>query len=320
MSRLRAIAGALVHDWLPFEANLRRSWVNVRNRNETLARRDDAPGREPQWRFTTDLHIANVFPSTGARLLRRALRDWPIEFRDDAVSTESPELTFVIGHRGASRLPLLLQTLRSIAAQRDASIECIVVEQSATPEVQTQLPAWVRYVHATAHGDYSRAAAFNAGASAARGRVLVLHDNDILVPSRYAAEVLRHAAAGRSYIDLKRFLFNMPEGTLLAGTPTSVMQNAEGGSIAMTRAAYEAIGGFDESFVGWGGEDNELRERADWYGGVYRFGYLPMVHLYHPPARGKADSSAPAVRRYYELAAIPAGERVSMLLRRRSDD
>lgn len=324
--KLRTLAGALVYDVVPFERNLRRNWVAVANRNEVFTRGGDG-GLRPEWRFTSDLHIAKVFPTAGARLMRRSLRDWPIELREGPVTaSETPEISFLIGHRGLARLPLLLQTLRSIAAQRDAAIECIVVEQSMTREIESALPPWVRYHHTPLpHADmpYSRAWTFNEAARLARGRVLVLHDNDILVPERYAAELARHVRGGAQFIDLKRFLFYLSERDtqnfdLATAVPEIVVQNLQGGSIAATRDAYFAIGGFDEGYVGWGGEDNDFWDRAAWYGGVYAFTYMPLVHLYHAPQPGKlAGASAPAVMRYREQERVPPEERVRRLLDQR---
>ncbi len=69
------------------------------------------------------------------------------------------------------------------------------------------------------------------------------------------------------------------------------MQNAEaGGSIALSRDAFHAIGGYDESFVGWGGEDNEFWERAQTRR-VWPYGYLPFVHLWHAPQPEKLQPS-----------------------------
>src|SRR5207302_1285011 len=127
------------------------------------------------------------------------------------------------------------------------------------PEIRDALPPWVRYVYQpVAEGDpYRRAATFNAGAHAARGRLLVLHDNDMLVPKRYAAEVVAHERNGWEVIDLKRFIFYLTREDserVLASQRLSlheksevVIQNLHGGSIAITAEAYAAIGGFDES-------------------------------------------------------------------------
>ena len=54
---------------------------------------------------------------------------------------------------------------------------------------------------------YSRAWAFNVGAREAGGRILVFHDNDILAPARYAAELVRVMARGYQVARLQRFVF-----------------------------------------------------------------------------------------------------------------
>lgn len=261
--------------------------------------------------------------------MRRALKQWPVLLRDTpSDAAREPAVSFVVGHRGMSRLPNLLTTLRSIAGQSGAPVECIVVEQSERPEVREALPSWVRYLHTPVPSglDYCRSATFNAGAEIARGEVLIAHDNDMLAPYRYASEVLARAREGWDFIDLKRFVFYLPEGTsralfegapLCAETTGEIAQNLKGGSIAATRDVYRVVGGYDEDFVGWGGEDLEFWERARVAGRVYEFGYLPLLHLWHPPQAGKLDhSKAPAMQRYDELRLIPPEERIVRLLGR----
>src|SRR2546423_8870883 len=100
----------------------------MRNRSERLTIRGRSVRCE--WKYTSDLHIAKVFPSTGARLMRAAFAEWPIAMRGaPLVDSQEPIVSFVIGHRGIERLPHLLSTLRSIAGQSGIAFECIVVEQ-----------------------------------------------------------------------------------------------------------------------------------------------------------------------------------------------
>ncbi|HEX6097604.1 MAG TPA: galactosyltransferase-related protein [Thermoanaerobaculia bacterium] len=338
MSRLRELrlrAGAAVYDWPRFEAALRgigpyrrlpAPWIAIHNRSERITL--DGRGARCEWLYTTDLHIAKVFPSAGARLMRRAFRDWPIALRDAPPPADAPAVTFIIGHRGLARLPHLLMTLRSIAGQTGVPVECIVVEQSAAKEIESALPPWVRYVHTPVDAQYAynRSWTLNVGARLARGEVLILHDNDMLSPARYAAETLARAREGWSFLELKRFTFYLGEeetdrvfasGEVRTDVPANVVQNLQGASIAVSKEAFAAIGGFDESFVGWGGEDNEFWERAETTGRVYGFGSLPFLHLWHAPQKGKlAGDEAPAVRRYFELRSIPPAERIRALTAR----
>jgi hypothetical protein len=312
-----------VYDWPRFLRHLPGACVRICNRRERLEY--DGRGARCDWHFTSTLHLADVHPFAGRWLMARALRDWPIILSDSPPAEQGlPEVSFIIGHRGTERVPHLLSTLGSIAGQEGCRIECIVVEQSASRQVEKHLPPWVHYNHQPIEDGtpYNRAATFNRGATLARGSTLILHDNDMLVPARYAAESLARIREGAMFADLKRFIFYLATKdsvSLLAGqnvraTTASVVQNLRGGSIVAERTAYDAIGGFDEAFVGWGGEDNDFWDRAETTGRVYSFGYLPIIHIEHPPQGEKLDrGNAPAVLRYEELRAIDPRERIDAL-------
>jgi GT2 family glycosyltransferase len=267
----------------------------MRNRKERLIVNPAGQGVKCDWQWTSDLHIANIFPSLGRIFMQRALKDYPIALKDAPEKLpENPDISFIIGHRGLERLPHLLLTLRSIAAQSDVSLECIVVEQSISEEVKASLPSWVRYIHTPLprpNLPYCRSWALNVGAKEAKGKLLVLHDNDFLVSRSYASELMKESARGSEVINLKRFIFYLSEKhtermlrenkLYFDEPPERIVQNLEaGGSVAISRDAYFAIGGFDESFVGWGGEDNEFWDRAQTRK-VCPFGYLPLIHLWH---------------------------------------
>jgi GT2 family glycosyltransferase len=302
----------------------------MRNRNERLIAGKTGLGAQCDWQWTSDLYISKVYPALGRRLMKRALRDWPIKLLAEPVrQVNDVEVTFIIGHRGKERLPHLLATLRSIAAQRKADFECIVVEQSLSEEVKARLPQWVRYVHTPLPDPglpYCRSWAFNVGARKARGKILVLHDNDLLVPQDYASEIAAHYKEGYEVINLKRFIFYAGESlskrlfyaqeSIMGEPPETIMQNAlGGGSLAVAHEAYFALGGFDESFIGWGGEDNEFWERAQTLS-VWPFGYLPFVHLWHPDQTGKFSQERFTAKLFERRSAIPANQRIRELTTR----
>jgi hypothetical protein len=330
---LRHTIGALIYDWVPFELRVHgigarkgrpEPWLAIRNRNESIA--TDGLGVECRWRFASELHIGKVFPSTAARLMRRSLRRWPIAMRDTPAGINGPpRLSFLIGHRGIDRLPHLLATLRSIAGQTGVAIECVVVEQSIEPEIRNFLPSWVQYIHTPLPRPdlpYCRAWAFNVAARHAQSDILVMQDNDVLIPEGYASEAVQRIGEGWSFVDLKRFLFYLDidatmrvfvTGKAPPGVAAMVVQNLDGGSVIARRDAYEAIGGFDESFVGWGGEDNDFFDRARSFGGVYRFAYMPLLHLEHPPQPEKKSLPSGVSQRYRAVSTIDPGQRIARL-------
>ncbi len=170
---------------------------------------------------------------------------------------------------------------------------------------------------------YCRSWALNVGARTARGRLLVLHDNDLLVPVDYVISLLSRFEQGFDVVNLKRFIFYLGEkqttdilarrAGIADAAPAAIMQNSEGGgSVAITLEAYERIGGMDESFVGWGGEDNEFWERALSLR-AWRYGCLPMAHLWHAAQPGKHEPRHAMERHYNDLCRISAQDRIAAL-------
>jgi hypothetical protein len=334
-SRLRALGGVYAKDWLRYSRRIAapgHDYLTVCNRNERLEAAPGGEGYRCLWQWTSPLHAPTVLRDLGLRLMHRALSDHPVRRSPapQSIHDHEVDVTFLIGHRGADRLPHLLATLQTIAAQRGVSVECVVVEQDIKSSIGPFLPAWVRHIHTSpsyAGMPYCRSWAFNIGARHATGRVLVLHDGDMLVPDDYASSLVKHVKDGYEVINLKRFIFHLSaehtarylrgEAALTEAAPDFIIQNLEGGgSAAITRSGYERIGGMDESFVGWGGEDNEFWERAHTLR-LWPYAYLPIVHLWHPAQPGKSTSDNPALRRYQELSATPVAERIARL--RRSD-
>jgi hypothetical protein len=180
-----------------------------------------------------------------------------------------------------------------VFAQRDIHAECIVVGQSPSP-VEGILPNDVVYRHldkSRVDPGWYKSWAYNVAARIATGEILVFHDGDICMPERYGIEVARTILQdGYDVASLQRFLFYLSrKATSLVEsndsldwrcTPAQVFQNFKGGTIAIRRQAFFDLGGFDEGFVDWGGEDDEFYDRCSALRHC-RFGYLPFVHLWH---------------------------------------
>lgn len=308
--QLRERLGVWIKDRWRYERALRhpgRHYLGLANRNESLEPGPEGIGFFCRWRFTSRLHAPSIQPQLAVRLLQRCLADAPIQRRaEPTVASDPPELSVLIGHRGTERLPLLLATLESLAAQQDVRYECLVIEQATSSQIASSLPGWVRHVLAPPRPDkegYNRAKAFNDGAKLATGSVLILHDNDMLVPTGYLQRILEKIEMGYSVINPKRYVFYLNQGhsnafirgeTGMDAQPAeAIVQNLEaGGSMAITREAYWSIGGMDEDFQGWGGEDTEFWDRCQVLP-CWRWGYEPILHLWHQsqPLKHAADNS-----------------------------
>lgn len=327
---LREQLGVWLKDRLRYERALRSPdhlYLSLANRLERVEAAPVGIGYACCWPFTSRLHAPTVQPQLGVRLLQRCLADAPIERCSEPESgQEAPEVSVLIGHRGRERLPLLLATLESIAAQQHVRFECIVIEQDDSSCLEGLLPTWVRHIQrplGEGKTGYNRSKAFNDGSRAARGHILVLHDNDMLIPKGYLARIVDKTRIGYQAINPKRYVFylnqNHSEAVIArkvgfdAEPASAIVQNLEGGgSMAITRDAYWAIGGMDESFEGWGGEDNEFWDRCQLLR-CWRWGYEPIIHLWHQSQPLKLVSDNVNVNLAHAKIRTPRQERVEQL-------
>jgi hypothetical protein len=343
MRSIRELGGVVLKDWYRYRRALARSgqrfssvedgWISLCNRNERLLAQ--APrGYACDWQHGSSLHAPGVLPSLGRKLMDKAFSEWPISFGPErkAPST-APEISFVFAHAGGERLAQLRLVLASVMAQRGVQCECIVVDQSDRPD-RGQFPEGLTYRFldkSTVAPGWHKSWGFNVGAKLARSDVLVFHDGDICMPEAYALEVLRVLGGGRfGAASLQRFLFYLDEASsaaicaraaVPAGiTPVDIRQNWKGGSIAVRRDAFAAIGGFDEGFVDWGGEDDEFFDRCAAISHA-RGGYLPFLHLWHLPQAGrKSNENLNICEVLPRRLALRREARIAELLQRRRGD
>lgn len=324
---MREFTGVIIQDWLRYQCCLlgkKDNYLQLRNRLERIAPGPDNLGYVCLWPYTSRLHAPLVLPSLGKRLLEICVSKSTFKQQEDKKENSDVQMSVLIGHRGLERLPLLLATIRSIAAQIDVSLECIVIEQDQNSIIKEHLPKWVRHVFLkTVSHSYNRSAGFNFGARCARGSILLLHDNDMLIPNTYCRNIISLARKGYEAINVKRYIFYLTRShsekvlesinNILTDAPDYIVQNLEaGGSMAITRNAYFEIGGMDEEFIGWGGEDIEFWQRCSllkrWI-----WGYEPIIHLWHQSQPLKEIKDNPNIMRIKILDRLNLVDRINLL-------
>lgn len=160
-------------------------------------------------------------------------------------------------------------------------------------------------------GRWSKGAAVADALGRATGEVLVLADADSFCDPDVLAGAVAGVAGGRyAWAVPHRLVYRLSRrGTerLYGGQlqPGHVARKpylgpAGGGIVVLPRAAYEAVGGIDERYLGWGGEDVSLGWALDALVGPYHRHGARLYHLWHPhPApshRGSPPSEALAAR------------------------
>lgn len=193
-----------------------------------------------------------------------------------AVGSPKPEVSVIVPFKRrdditSRSLEAVLRSLDMQTMERQ-KYEIIVVETAPTATV----PESTGYRTILAHcpGPHFRKSwAMNIGFRHAAGDVLVFHDADILAPETMlesiAHRIGKSTPAVKPSFTVRDMSRERTEDLHKLGPRKEVLEGqrprgAPGGSIAVTRDAFLKVRGYNEGFVGWGGEDDEflIRLRA----------------------------------------------------------
>jgi|GEM_PF-4119501 len=206
-----------------------------------------------------------------------------IPFRDDTQSQ--------------SRLSTLLTTLGRISRIRTngAALNVTVVESSSQKRNESIIHRFgFNYLHHPYGGPFSRSAAINTGvyATAENTEIIVIMDADAIVPLNFAEIIGSARLHERNFVPaMSTLCLDITSTTRLASaleTSAQLEGRLSGFSLHMMRGIcivvrrtdFMTVGGFDEGYRGWGGEDVDFHSRLNSKFGV---GRLPgmLLHLHH---------------------------------------
>ncbi len=181
---------------------------------------------------------------------------------------ENPYIfTYIIGYRHKlERLNNLKKVLEWLSGFK--GIEIIIVEQDRSSKLPAYSLKGFRYIFTKSDLPFNRSWAFNVGLKNSSSQVIGFGDSDLVMdPQKFidSIKLLEQYDCVSPYsqvIDLEPQESNLPLSNLnqinRPGRGESDIQriNLTGGIVLYRKDAIQRIGGWDESFLGWGGEDD----------------------------------------------------------------
>lgn len=184
------------------------------------------------------------------------------------------DLTVIVPYRGdpsGERARNAIVVLRHFA-RRGAVV--VLVEHSASPDEALELPLGANRIHVATDGPFSKAVACNVGFAASSTSVIALVDADMLIRGDTIETCVRLVRMTGSVIRPFGLLKELPVAEVAsrgvdACLPRIRVDQASdgrdreqiplcGGLVLMPASTFERVGGLDERFLGWGGEDDAL--------------------------------------------------------------
>jgi len=185
-------------------------------------------------------------------------------------------------------------------------------------------PDW-QLVQADCDGPWSKPRAVNGAVERTDAKVLVVADADCTVDSdtlRWATLdaavypwVIPHGDVIRLDEATSRMLTDGPADAGLPARTSFRRYRAfpGGGLFVISKAQWQAVGGFDVRFSGWGCEDEAFACAADTLLGPHvRYEDQLLVHLWHPPGLRSDDPKFAANRSRFDEYRRLSGDRAAM--------
>ncbi|MEV6120131.1 galactosyltransferase-related protein [Streptomyces sp. NPDC052077] len=212
------------------------------------------------------------------------------------------------------RLRNLAAVLNALADQSHPRerYRVVVVESDSVPRHRDLFaPACDSHVFAPDPGRFNKSWTVNVGVvhGARPAELVCVLDGDILVDRDFVARAVeRFRRPGtQAHWPFEDLLFLDPAASVravrtrcLEGAPEPGQERLRGvhlrrppgGCVWLREDLFTRIGGMDERFCGWGGEDQDFVWRAERYGPMDRH-RDPLVHLHHDRAAHRGDDGTP---------------------------
>lgn len=190
---------------------------------------------------------------------------------DTSDKTNVDAISYIIPVRMSRDRNMAIKTvINNIKAQKYPHIEIILVEQDERRRIEEL--SCVRQLTETRESDkpFNKSMAFNVGVMGATHKKLILHDGDIIVPDSYTAKASALLNTFDSFHIGSNVLYLNQQSTQDATRNQEILSSYacermveyfEGGSLGCNKSAYLSIGGFCETFRGYGCEDCEFFSR-----------------------------------------------------------
>lgn len=240
----------------------------------------------------------------------------------------------------------LQRVLWSLASQRGVAgrFEVVVTDDGSRDETLVMLARLARRLDfplrftTHRHADFQLARCRNEGVAATTAPYLLFLDGDCLAPPDHLAQHLQRRREGvvwggfcyrleqgpseqvdewsvrsgrfqqlASPREIRKLRILAAKSWLYSWLRHPTKPRLFGGNIGIHRSDYERVNGYDERFVGWGGEDDDLRIRLRQAGITIR-SILPWTrtyHLWHPPV----PSAPQSTRQGRNIAYLDRGSR-----------
>ena len=173
------------------------------------------------------------------------------------------------------------------------NFEVIIVEQGSDPERgfhhSFQPQPWLEHIKLPAQPIFNKSWCMNVGAKAAKSKWLVFLDADLLFGKDFLSRINFFRQKGMPhirYFTCWQYILAMPgkDEPILRLIDPSIC--TAGGAFCSQKDFFWNIGGMNENYFGYGGEDNDLWVRANINLGKKNSNNIPsmpyaLVHHYH---------------------------------------
>lgn len=217
---------------------------------------------------------------------KEAITSFPLIREAEGGWRDGPGLSVIIPIGGKDRTHHLQKVLQSIHAQNYEPYEVLISEYGTGPKYYAQhYSEPTRYLYTEGGPKFNKAIAMNKAFMAARYQICVLVDADIVLPRKYLRHIAVHMEGFDACFLLKRVLHTWVIQKLKHNQmpPVSSIRsdNFNGASLAVTKDAYERIGGMCEEFEGYGYEDLEFWDRLRRLCTLNKDRRFDVLHLDH---------------------------------------